>query len=104
MYDMKELGLLASALVMRKIPFDFKEHNDGWGLVGGENWDVAINRLTMGATDGLIEVLLWDEWRASSDYNAGVYGFLTASEALELLENKGLIPDLPENKGLIPQD
>jgi hypothetical protein len=46
----------------------------------------------MGAADGLIEILLWDEWKVSTDYNAGAYGFLTASEALELLENKGLIP------------
>ena len=90
-YDVRELSLLASALVMRNIPFTFKKTNDGWGVVG-ENWDVVINMMTMGAADGLIEALLWDEWRTSTDYNAGVYGFLTASEALELLENKGLIP------------
>jgi hypothetical protein len=53
---------------------------------------VAINTLTMGAADGLIEVMLLDEWAASIDDNAGAYGYLTASEALELLENKGLIP------------
>lgn len=91
MYDVKELSLLASALVMRNIPFLFKKANDGLAIVG-ENWDAAINTLTLGAADGLIEVLLWDEWRTSTDYNAGAYGFLTASEALELLENKGLIP------------
>lgn len=103
MYDLKELGLLAAALTVREIPFRSKEIVDGWGLVG-ENWDAIINNMTMGATDGLIEVVLLDEWKTSVDYNAGTYGFLTASEALELLENKGLIPDLPENKGLIPQD
>lgn len=90
-YDVRELSLLASALVMRNIPFTSKKTNDGWGIIG-ENWDVAINMMTMGAADGLIEVLLWDEWRTSTDYNAGAYGYLTASEALELLENKGLIP------------
>ena len=92
MFDMKEMGLLASALVMRNVSFKFKDCNDGWCILGNE-WDVAINTLTMGAVDGLLELLDYEEWRNTKNVDdTGAYGYLTASEALELLEEKGLIP------------
>ncbi len=36
MYDLKELGLLAAALPIRKVPFTFKECNDGWMILGSK--------------------------------------------------------------------
>ncbi len=36
MYDLKELGLLAAALPIRKVPFTVKECNDGWMILGSK--------------------------------------------------------------------
>lgn len=87
MYDMKELALLAAALTMRNVPFTFKKCNDGWSIVG-DNWDVALNCLTMGAREGLLELLVWERWRDPE----GAIGYLTASETIERLQKIGLIP------------
>ena len=89
MYDLKELGLLAAALTIRKVPFTFKECNDGWMILGSK-WDVAINSMTMGGASGLLEILNWEKWRCN-DEDAAV-GFFTASECIEYLQNVGLIP------------
>ena len=87
MYDLKELGLLASALVVRKIPFTFEKCLDGWRIIE-KQWGVAINYMTMGSADGLLELEIWNEsvWNESD----GIYGCKTASEIIEILENKGL--------------
>lgn len=85
MYDLKELGLLAAALVVRKIPFAFNKCLDGWRIIE-KRWSVAINYMTEGSEDGLLELEIWE---MNGIYGC-IYGCKTASEIMEILENKGL--------------
>ena len=83
MYDLKELGLLAAALVVRKVPFAFDKCLDGW-RIATRRWSANINLRTNGSEDGLLEL---DIWELGDDH---LYGNRTASEIMEILENKGL--------------
>ena len=81
MYDLKELGLLAAALVVRKIPFTFDKCLDGWRIVA-KRWSAAINYMTLGSDDGLLELEIWEL--------GDIHGCQTASEIMEILESQGL--------------
>lgn len=89
MYNTNELGLLAALLIKRKVPFTFTKCNDGW-CITGDDWDVAINCMTLGSKDGLLELLNWEKDRCN-DENAAL-GYLTALNCIDCLQEQGLIP------------